>query len=72
MTKDAQDLKKGDDVTWKYGQGHPKGTVESVETGKAETTTKKGNTLTKNGDEENPAVIIKAATGNNAIKKVST
>jgi hypothetical protein len=38
----------------------------------AETTTKKGNTLTKNGDEENPAVIIKAATGNNAIKKVST
>lgn len=71
MTKDAQDLKKGDEVSWKWGSGHPKGEVQEVVEGKAETTTKKGNNITKNGDEENPAVVIKAASGSNAIKKVS-
>jgi hypothetical protein len=49
----------------------PKGKVEEVVEGKAETTTKSGKTMTKEGDEENPAVVIKAASGNNAIKKVS-
>jgi hypothetical protein len=50
----------------------PKGTVEEVVTdGQAEATTKKGNTLKKSGDEENPAVVIKAKTGNQAIKKAS-
>lgn len=38
---------------------------------KAEVTTKRGNKVTRDGDEDNPAIIIKAASGSDAIKKVS-
>ena len=38
---------------------------------KAEITTKRGNKVTRDGDEDNPAIIIKAASGSDAIKKVS-
>lgn len=41
----------------------PKGKVQSVEDDKAEVKTKRGNTVSKNGDPENPAVVIKASSG---------
>jgi len=71
MTKDPQDLSKGDQVSWNWGSGNPKGKVQEVVEGEATTTTKNGNEIKAKGDEENPAVVIKANSGSNAIKKVS-
>ncbi|PWN40236.1 hypothetical protein IE81DRAFT_293693 [Ceraceosorus guamensis] len=58
MTKAPQDLKEGDEVSWKWGQGHPKGEVKEVVEGEATATSKRGNEIKKKGDEENPAVVI--------------
>lgn len=71
MTVDPQDLSKGSDVSWKWGSGNPKGKVQEVVEGEATTTTKNGNEIKKNGDKDDPAVIIKVNSGSNAIKKVS-
>jgi hypothetical protein len=30
MPTDPQDLQKGDEVSWKWGAGHPKGEVKDV------------------------------------------
>lgn len=49
----------------------PKGEVLDVVDGEATATTKRGNEIKKNGDEENPAVVIHTASGSDAIKKVS-
>ena len=49
MTKTAQDLKKGDEVSWKWGGGEPSGTVEDVVEGDATVQTKKGNTVSRKG-----------------------
>ena len=55
--KEAQDLSKGDEVSWKWGSGHPKGEVlDVVDDGTAEVTTKRGSKLTKEGTEDDPAV----------------
>lgn len=54
-------FKPGDEVQWNYGSGHPTGTVAEVKTdagGKLEIETKKGNTIHKKSDPENPAVRI--------------
>ena len=72
MAKDPQDLSKGEKVHWNWGGGQPGGKVQEVVEGEATTTTKNGNEIKKKGDEENPAVVIKADSGSNAIKKVST
>ncbi|PWN35212.1 uncharacterized protein FA14DRAFT_160458 [Meira miltonrushii] len=71
MTKDPQDLSKGDKVSWQWGSGNPGGKVQEVVEGEAKTTTKRGNEIKKSGDEEDPAVVIKADSGSNAIKKAS-
>lgn len=67
----AQDLNKGDSVTWSYGGGHPKGKVDEVVEGKATAKTNSGNEISINGDESNPAVKIKTQSGNMAVKPVS-
>lgn len=67
----AHDLEKGDEVSWKWGAGQPTGTVEDVVDGDASITTNKGNSVSRHGDEENPAVKIKASSGNHAIKLAS-
>ena len=73
MTKqDAHDLQPGEEVSWKWGAGHPKGEVIEVVDGEAEIETNRGNTVKKNGDESNPAVKIKTQNGNQAVKKVSS
>ncbi|PWN93846.1 hypothetical protein FA10DRAFT_264438 [Acaromyces ingoldii] len=71
MPTDPHDLSKGDEVSWKWGQGHPKGEVLDVVDGEATATTKRGNEIKKNGDEENPAVVIHTASGSDAIKKAN-
>lgn len=71
MAKAAQDLQKGDSVSWNWQGSHPKGKVEEVVEGKATTKTKNGNEISINGDESNPAVKIKTGSGNAAVKPVS-
>lgn len=51
MTKTAQDLEKGDKVSWEWGSGQPSGTVEGVVEGDAAVTTNKGNKVTRKGGE---------------------
>ncbi len=68
MPQDPHDLQKGDEVSWKWGAGHPKGTVEEVVDGEATAETKRGNEIKKNGSEDDPAVVIQAASGNSAVK----
>jgi len=45
--------------------------VEEVVDGHAEAETKRGNTLSLDGDEKNPVVKIKTGNDNSAVKKVS-
>ncbi|EKJ68577.1 hypothetical protein FPSE_11247 [Fusarium pseudograminearum CS3096] len=60
--------KKGETVSWNWGEGQPKGKVLDVKAEDTSITTKNGNTVSRKGDEEDPAVVLD--TGNNkAIKK---
>ncbi|ROT38964.1 DNA-binding protein [Sodiomyces alkalinus F11] len=58
---------KGDIVSWKWGQGHPEGKVLDVKEEKATITTKKGNKVSRNGNPEDPAVVIETH-GSKAVK----
>jgi len=61
---------EGDEVRWKWGSGHGRGTVQSVFT---EKTVRKidGNEVTRDGSEENPALYIRVEDGNNVLKLAS-
>ncbi|KDQ49762.1 hypothetical protein JAAARDRAFT_200594 [Jaapia argillacea MUCL 33604] len=65
----AHKLHEGQDVSWKWGAtGHPSGKVaEIVEEGKAQVTSNKGNTVTRNAREGDPAVKI-SRNGNDVVK----
>ncbi|EIN06528.1 hypothetical protein PUNSTDRAFT_136383 [Punctularia strigosozonata HHB-11173 SS5] len=65
----ADQLEKGQEVSWKWGQGTASGKVaEIVEDGKAEVTSSKGNTVTRNGrGPDDPAVKI-TRKGNDVVK----
>ncbi|RXK40209.1 hypothetical protein M231_02483 [Tremella mesenterica] len=54
----ADQVKKGDEVSWNWGSGQPSGKVAEVKEGRAEVTSNKGNTISKNGTKEDPAVVI--------------
>ncbi|OCF37826.1 hypothetical protein I317_05373 [Kwoniella heveanensis CBS 569] len=65
----SEELKKGDEVSWNWGSGQPSGKVaEIVEEGKAEVKSNKGNTISKNASEDDPAVVIERS-GNNVVKR---
>lgn len=58
-------------VSWNYGGGKPSGEVAEKKTeGEVTVTSKKGNTIKRKGDPENPAVHI-AREGNDVVKKQS-
>ncbi|KAH7910084.1 hypothetical protein BJ138DRAFT_1153766 [Hygrophoropsis aurantiaca] len=64
----ADKLEEGQEVSWKWGSGNPSGTVEEiVEKGKAQVTSKKGNTVTRIAKEDDPAVKI-SRPGNDVVK----
>jgi len=68
MSDKTQNIKEGDEVSWKWGSGHPSGTVaEVVPEGKAEVTSNKGNTITRNARDGDPAVRI-TRKGNDVVK----
>lgn len=52
--------KKGDTVSWNWGNGQPKGKVLEVKEDKATITTKNGNKVSRDGDAEDPAVVLDA------------
>ncbi|CCM06252.1 uncharacterized protein FIBRA_08501 [Fibroporia radiculosa] len=61
-------LEEGQDVSWRWGGGNPSGKVaEIVEEGKAEVTSNKGNTVSRNAREGDPAVKI-SRDGNDVVK----
>ncbi|KAJ4392275.1 hypothetical protein N0V93_005900 [Gnomoniopsis smithogilvyi] len=50
--------KKGDTVSWNWGSGNPQGKVLDVKEDKATITTKNGNEVSRDGDSEDPAVVL--------------
>ncbi|KAM0076602.1 hypothetical protein ACKRZS_010749 [Fusarium odoratissimum] len=60
--------KKGETVSWNWGQGQPKGKVLDVKAEDTTITTKNGNEVSRKGDEEDPAVVLDTGK-NKAIKK---
>ncbi|KAF8321792.1 hypothetical protein DL93DRAFT_2163377 [Clavulina sp. PMI_390] len=64
----ADNLQEGDQVSWKWGTSNPSGTVaEIVEEGKATVTSNKGNTVSRNAREGDPAIKIERS-GNDVVK----
>ncbi|KAH8105113.1 hypothetical protein BXZ70DRAFT_1061738 [Cristinia sonorae] len=65
----ANNLEKGQDVSWKWGAGTASGKIADIVTeGKAEVTSQKGNTVARNArGEDDPAVKI-TRDGNDVVK----
>lgn len=62
-------VKKGDEVTWKYGKGEAEGTVAEVHTDDIERKTQ-GSTTKRKGSAEEPALVIKQK-GKTVVKSAS-
>ena len=60
-------LEEGDEVRWKWGDGHGRGTVQSVF---AERTTRTidGHEVVRDGSKDDPAVYVRVEDGNNVLK----
>merc|ERR1711988_2008275 len=50
--------KPGETVSWNWGNGNPEGKVLDVKADKTSITTKRGNGVTRDGDPEDPAVVL--------------
>jgi len=64
------DIKKGDNVSWNWGNGHPEGTVAEVKTSGELAIETKGKHIKVNASNENPAVHV-ARDGNDVVKRAS-
>ena len=64
------DVKKGDDVEWKWGSGKAEGEVTKVHTDDAKIKTK-GSTVKRKASDKKPAVEIKTDKGAKALKSTS-
>ena len=69
MTKSA-DVKKGDDVEYKWGKGKVEGEVTSVHKDDTEKTIK-GSKIKRHASKEEPAVEIKTDKGAKVLKSTS-
>lgn len=63
----AMSYKKGQRVSWAYGEGRGTGTIISIHTSKI-TKNINGTEVTRNGTTDNPAVYINSDEGNNVLK----
>jgi ribosomal protein L24 len=61
------EIKKGDKVKWKWGQGYGEGKVEETNT-KSTTRKIKGTEVTRNGSKEDKALYIKQEDGDAVLK----
>ncbi|KAM3499811.1 hypothetical protein MY10362_006960 [Beauveria mimosiformis] len=57
-SKSGKGPELGETVSWNWGNGQPKGKVLDVKENKATITTKRGNKVSRDGDENDPAVIL--------------
>ena len=64
------DVKKGDDVEYKWGKGKVEGKVTSVSTSDTEKTIK-GKTIKRKASKEEPAVEVSTKKGGRALKSAS-
>ena len=60
-------MRKGTQVTWKYGTGTAAGKIESVHK-EAVTRTIKGSEIHRNGSADDPAFVIVQDNGNKVLK----
>lgn len=67
----AEPVAEGDHVAWKWGGGMAEGHVAEVSESKLTKETKPGVSLTRNGEEGNPAVFIERGGKNPVVKKQS-
>lgn len=60
-------IREGTKVKWSWGDGHARGTVEEVH---QESVTKQidGNSVTRNGSDDDPALVIKQDDGQQVLK----
>ncbi|KAI9832933.1 MAG: hypothetical protein M1819_003963 [Sarea resinae] len=66
-----KDIQKGDQVSWQWSSGRPGGTAAEIATeGEIAIQSKRGNTIKKNADADNPAVHIERP-GNDVVKRAS-
>ncbi|KAH9058126.1 hypothetical protein EDB87DRAFT_1685633 [Lactarius vividus] len=64
----SEPLQKGQDVSWKWGSSNIEGKVDEVVVeGQAQVESNKGNTITRNAREGDPAVKI-TRKGNDVVK----
>jgi hypothetical protein len=60
----------GQTIRWKWGNGTATGKIENVVTKKTEIKSKR-QTITRNGSDDNPAIVIKQEDGTKIIKLAS-
>lgn len=60
-------MKNGDDVSWKWGKGTANGKIIDINEKRIQKNLK-GNTVTRNGSEDNPALLIEQDNGNKVLK----
>ncbi|MBC3786401.1 DUF2945 domain-containing protein [Spirosoma utsteinense] len=63
-------VKKGDEVTWKYGSGKAEGTVAEVHEEAVERTVQ-GTNVKRNGSADEPALVIKQKNNKKVVKSTS-
>ncbi|WP_022925137.1 DUF2945 domain-containing protein [Serinicoccus marinus] len=60
-------IRTGTTVRWEWGDSHAEGTVTEVHHDKVSRTTK-GNTVTRNGSDDDPAYVIEQDDGTTVLK----
>ncbi|MBS45242.1 MAG: DUF2945 domain-containing protein [Nocardioides sp.] len=60
-------IRSGSEVRWKWGSDHASGTVTEVHHDKVTRTTK-GNEITRNGSDDDPAYVIEQEDGTTVLK----
>ena len=63
-------IRKGTEVTWSWGNGTAKGTVTEVHHDKV-TRRSKGESITRNGSDDDPAYVIEQEDGTTVLKLAS-
>ncbi|MDQ8046045.1 MAG: DUF2945 domain-containing protein [Patulibacter sp.] len=63
----AEQIRKGTAITWRWGNGTAEGTVTAVHHGRVERTIK-GEQITRNGSDDDPALEIEQDDGTKVLK----
>lgn len=63
----SEQIRKGTDVKWKWGDDYAQGTVSEVHHERVERTIK-GNEQSRNGTDDDPAIVIEQEDGTTVLK----